>query len=84
MEGSASPDAYTSLPPPVQSGWIYQPDGTYEIDWEAHEVQKGIQKKLSFYLRDTAAKKDAKLLVVAVVSSWSWLLIPWLHQCTAA
>ena len=45
-EGSALPDVYTSLPPPEQSGWIYQPDGTYKINWEADEVQNKIQHEM--------------------------------------
>ena len=33
------PDIYTSLPQPENCGWLRNEDGTYNIDWEAPEIQ---------------------------------------------
>ena len=61
---SAFPDAYSSLSSPEQSGWIYQPDGTYRIDWEAAEVQQEIQHTMDFLLKRCGCKETSIMDVV--------------------
>ena len=57
---SILPDIYSSLPPPEESGWICESDGTYAIDWEAAEVQKNIQGTIDFLLKGCSCKKGCK------------------------
>ena len=59
-KNSTLPDIYSSLPPPEESGWICESDGTYAIDWEAAEVQKIIQDTIDFLLKGCSCKKGCK------------------------
>ena len=51
---------YSSLPLPEQNGWIHQPDGTYEIEWESQEIQASIQSSTDFLLKGCNCKKGCK------------------------
>ena len=62
-KNSILPDMYSSLPPPEENGWICPSDGTYEIDWEATEVQKTIQNTIDFLLKGCTCKKGCKTCI---------------------
>ena len=44
-------DLYSSLPPPEQSGWLLNHDGSYAIDCEKPEVQMKIKQTTDFLVK---------------------------------
>ena len=40
---SISEHAYTLLPPPQRSAWVFNEDGSYSVDWDCPKLQKKVQ-----------------------------------------
>ena len=53
-------DLYCSLPPPEQSGWLLNHDGSYTIDWEEPEVQMKIKQTIDFLVKGWSCKRGCK------------------------
>ena len=53
-------DLYCSLPPPEQSGWLLNHDGSYAIDWEEPEVQMKIKQTIDFLVKGCSCKRGCK------------------------
>ena len=59
-KNSVCSDVYSTLPFPEESGWVCKPDGTFEIEWEAPEIQARIQSTIDFLLKGCNCKKGCK------------------------
>ena len=53
-------DLYCSLPPPEQSGWLLNHDGSYAIDWEEPELQMKIKQTIDFLVKGCSCKRGCK------------------------